>query len=102
MNFEVSLIVKTTAMLVVVSLLCLSLRKASASTLHAIWALALLGVLAFPVAATLLPSIDLPVLPAAPPEGLTVAPPADSVAVNDFSVGAKCPEEVTRRPSASP
>ena len=81
MSFEVSLIAKTTAILALVSLLCLSLRRASASTLHAIWALGLLGVLAFPVAATLLPSIDVPILPEARLEELRGAQPApDSAA----------------------
>jgi beta-lactamase regulating signal transducer with metallopeptidase domain len=46
-----------------VSLLCLSLRRASASTLHAIWALGLIGALAVPLATTFLPAIDVPILP---------------------------------------
>ena len=72
MSFELGVIVKTTAILSLVSLVCMSFRRASASTLHAIWALGLLGVLAVPVAASLLPSIDLPVLPADGPESLTI------------------------------
>src|SRR5688572_6094152 len=62
-SFEVSVMLKTTVILALVSVVCIALRKASASTLHAIWAVGLLAVLAFPVAAALLPSIDVPILP---------------------------------------
>jgi beta-lactamase regulating signal transducer with metallopeptidase domain len=72
MSFEVGIIVKTTTILTLVILLCLLLRRASASTLHAIWALGLLAILAVPVATAVLPSIDLPMLPATQSESLPI------------------------------
>jgi beta-lactamase regulating signal transducer with metallopeptidase domain len=78
MNWEASLILKPVVILAVVGLLSILLRRASASTLHGIWALGMIGVLALPIAAVLLPTVDLPILPAAK---LTASPaPVETVA----------------------
>lgn len=85
MTFEVSLIVKSALILALVSILSLLLRRASASTLHGIWALGLVGVLALPIAAVLLPKIDLPVLPEAEmaPGFLQTEPVSATLPVSD-------------------
>ena len=66
MNFALSVIVKTTALLACASLMTLGLRRASASVRHAVWAIALLTALILPVASAILPALVLPVLPEEP------------------------------------
>src|SRR3954471_22087598 len=58
------IVIRTSVLLACVSLLSLVLRRASASVRHALWAVALLAVLAFPIASRLLPEWDLAILPA--------------------------------------
>src|SRR5262245_27462165 len=62
MNFALSIVVKTTLLLAFASALSFSLRRAAASTRHAIWTIAFAGVLLLPLASLVLPTIELPVL----------------------------------------
>ena len=62
MNLALSIVIKTTMLLLFALLLSLSLRRAAASTRHAIWTIALTGMLLLPVASFVLPTIELPVL----------------------------------------
>jgi len=64
MTFALSVILKTTVVLACASLMTLGLRRSSASTKHAVWAIALLCALALPVASLILPEIRVAVLPA--------------------------------------
>src|SRR5688572_14106613 len=63
MSFALSVIAKTTILLACAGLMTLALRRASASTRHAVWAIALLSALILPIASTFLPEVALPVLP---------------------------------------
>ena len=63
MTFALSVIMKTTILLACASLVTLGLRRASASTKHAVWAMALLCALMLPVASVVLPEISVAVLP---------------------------------------
>ncbi|HET9215515.1 MAG TPA: M56 family metallopeptidase, partial [Terriglobia bacterium] len=63
MSFALSVIAKTTILLACAGLMTLALRRASASTRHAVWAIALLSALILPIASTVLPEVALPVLP---------------------------------------
>ena len=63
MSFEINVLVKTTLILMCVWVLALLLRRSSAAARHAVWAVGLVSVLAFPVVSRVLPSIDLPLLP---------------------------------------
>jgi beta-lactamase regulating signal transducer with metallopeptidase domain len=102
MSFEISLIVKPVLVLTFVSVLSLLLRRASASVLHGIWALGLFGVLALPVVAVLLPTVDLPVLPArdTAPVVLREEPVAAAAAVSDtdYEVSPAAPAPETAAP----
>src|SRR5829696_1441633 len=72
MSFEMGLMLKPVVVLAFVGLLSLLLRRASAATLHGIWALGMISVLALPLAAVVLPAIDLPVLPERTPDPLLI------------------------------
>ena len=63
MSFELSIIIKTTVVLVCAGLCVAILRRASSATRHALWAIALLNALLLPVGSLLLPAVSLPVLP---------------------------------------
>ena len=63
MSFALVVIFKTTIILAVASLMTMGLRRASASVRHAVWAVALSAVLVLPMASTVLPVVELPVLP---------------------------------------
>lgn len=70
MTFAVSVILKTTILLALAGLMTLGLRRASASTRHAVWAIALFCALALPFASLALPEISLAVLPEETPRSL--------------------------------
>ncbi len=53
-------LLKSVVLFVVAALMCLMLRKASASARHTIWLLSLVGVLALPVLSVALPSWEMP------------------------------------------
>jgi beta-lactamase regulating signal transducer with metallopeptidase domain len=63
MTFALSVILKTTILLACASLMTLGLRRASASTRHTVWAIALLCALVLPFASVTLPEIPVAVLP---------------------------------------
>jgi beta-lactamase regulating signal transducer with metallopeptidase domain len=65
MNFEFSLIIKSSVFLLLTALLAGLFRKSSASICYMIWAAGLLAVLVLPVMSLFLPAIALPVLPPA-------------------------------------
>ncbi len=60
----IGIVIRTSMLLVCVSVVAFSLRRASASVRHALWAIGLLAVLVFPVVSDILPKWDVPVLPA--------------------------------------
>src|SRR5215467_4505328 len=64
MSFAIDVCIKTAVLLVTASLLSWIARRASASLRHALWASALLAVLAFPLVVLVAPAINLAVLPA--------------------------------------
>jgi beta-lactamase regulating signal transducer with metallopeptidase domain/mono/diheme cytochrome c family protein len=73
------ILIRTSVLLACVSLLSLALRRASASVRHALWVVALLAVLAFPIASRVLPEWDLAILPENTPRAIvfdTTPPPA--------------------------
>jgi len=64
-TFELALVIKTTVVLVVAGMATALMRRASAATRHAVWALALLSLLAEPAVILLLPRmarLELPLL----------------------------------------
>ncbi len=63
MSFELQVVLKTSLILLVGGLLSLLLRRSSAAVRHAIWALSLTTVLAFPVVSGFLPPVQLAILP---------------------------------------
>jgi TonB family protein len=63
MNFPVTVIARTTIVLFIAALASPLLHRASASTRHAVWALAIVGVLLLPLIAMFAPPIALPLLP---------------------------------------
>ena len=72
MSFELSIMIKTTVVLAFGALAAACLRRASASTRHAVWVIALLNALLLPLGTIVLPTLTVPVLhepevaPAAP------------------------------------
>src|SRR5438132_13804448 len=70
MNFAVDIVVKTSVILISAVLLAALLSRASAATRHAIWVLAIASALLLPLAATLVPQLDLP-LPLHPSTSVT-------------------------------
>src|SRR5215471_1955221 len=64
MRFAIDVCIKTAMLLVTASLLSWIASRASASLHHALWASALLAVLAFPLVVLVAPAINLVVLPA--------------------------------------
>ena len=58
------IIIRTSVLLMCVSVVSLALRRASASVRHALWVVGLLAVLVFPVVSNLIPELDLAILPA--------------------------------------
>src|SRR5262245_17386920 len=64
MSFAIDVCIKTAMLLFTASLLSWIARRASASLRHALWASALLAVLAFPLVVLVAPAINLAVLPA--------------------------------------
>jgi TonB family protein len=63
MSFALDIIVKTAVILAAPVVICILLRRASASSRHALWALAIVSVLLLPFAAAIVPQLQLPVLP---------------------------------------
>jgi beta-lactamase regulating signal transducer with metallopeptidase domain len=61
-----AIVIKTTVLLLCVSVASVALRRASASVRHALWVVGLLAVLVFPVS-RILPEWDWAILPEAPP-----------------------------------
>src|SRR5687767_8804362 len=61
--FAIDALVKVTALLVLVAVVALSLRRASASLRHMVWMLAIVGMVAIPVLREIVP-LRLAVLPA--------------------------------------
>src|SRR5262249_10067759 len=82
----IAVIAKTTIFLTVASGLCFILRRASASTRHAVWIMALSSVALVPIAVAFVPHVDLPLLPASGSEFLT-SPGESSISVVGVSVG---------------
>src|SRR5438093_524206 len=82
-DFALNVIAKASIILGGVALLSILLRRASASTRHAVWVLALLSSLLLPLAAILVPQLELPVMPQAgtsvsfSPVGNRMAPATD-------------------------
>jgi beta-lactamase regulating signal transducer with metallopeptidase domain len=79
MIVALSIVIRTSVLLACVSLLSFALRRASASVRHALWVVALLAVLAFPIASRFLPEWDLVILPESTPRAIvfdTIPPPA--------------------------
>ena len=81
MSFEFQILLKTTLILLSAGVLSLMLRRSSAALRHAVWVLAMLAVLTFPLASILLPPLELPILaehtpvrPAIGADVLAVAP----------------------------
>jgi heme/copper-type cytochrome/quinol oxidase subunit 3 len=88
MNFALSIVVKTTLLLLSASLLSTCLRRAAASTRHAIWTVALTGTLLLPAASFVLPAIELPVLSETTVETSSHSEPLVSHLENsDFQIG---------------
>src|SRR5215475_6464918 len=58
------IVIRTSMLLICVSVVSFGLRRASASVRHALWAIGLLAVLVFPLVSDLLPKWDVPMLPA--------------------------------------
>jgi beta-lactamase regulating signal transducer with metallopeptidase domain len=91
------IVIRTSVLLACVSLLSLLLRRASASVRHALWAVGLLAVLAFPIASRVLPEWDLVILPAnsLPAIAFDTTPPptptAEPVTTHASIVGASSP-----------
>lgn len=65
MSLALSIVVKSTILLVFAAVLTVLLRRSSASTKHAIWFLAIAGSLALPAVALFAPQFEWPVLPGA-------------------------------------
>ena len=65
MSFALGVISKSSLILICAAFVCITLRRASAARRHAVWALAILGVLLLPLAAAILPPLQLPILPTA-------------------------------------
>ena len=63
MNFTLNIIAKTSVILFSAALFSIMLRRASASTRHAVWLLAIVSALLLPLAAILTPQLEWPVLP---------------------------------------
>ena len=63
MNFALNIIGKTSLILLSAGLLSMLFGRASASTRHAMWMLALISVLLLPASSMLMPQLDLPILP---------------------------------------
>ncbi len=61
--FALNIIVKSTFILICAVLAGVLLRRASASTRHAVWMIAVLSILLLPAAAMMVPRLELPVLP---------------------------------------
>jgi len=61
MNFALSVIIKSTIVLLFAGLLALLLRRASASIRHGVWSLGIIGALLLPLAAGVLPGLEIPV-----------------------------------------
>jgi TonB family protein len=62
MSFALNIIAKTSIVLVCAALLSILLRRASASTRHAVWMVTLAGTLLLPFVTLLIPQLELPVL----------------------------------------
>src|SRR5260370_260020 len=65
MNLAVSIVVRTTVILIIATFTSFLLRRASASTRHAVWVLAIVSALLLPSLAMFAPQIALPLLPQA-------------------------------------
>jgi len=70
MNFAVDIVVKTSVIFISAVLLAALLGRGSAATRHAVWVLAIASALLLPLAATLVPQLDLP-LPLHPSTSVT-------------------------------
>jgi beta-lactamase regulating signal transducer with metallopeptidase domain/protocatechuate 3,4-dioxygenase beta subunit len=64
MSFEVQIVLKTTLILALAGVMSAVLSRGSAAVRHAIWALALSGVLVFPAASLVVPDVEVALLPA--------------------------------------
>jgi beta-lactamase regulating signal transducer with metallopeptidase domain len=62
MNFELSIMIKTTVVLAFGWIAATLLRRASSSTRHAIWVIALFNALLLPLGTRILPSLTVPIL----------------------------------------
>src|SRR5438094_7282514 len=65
MNFTLNIIAKTSVILFSAALFSIMLRRASASTRHAVWLLAMVSAALLPLAAIMAPQFEWPVLPEA-------------------------------------
>ena len=63
MSFVLSVIAKASVILLGAALLSILLRRASSSTRHALWVLAIAGAVLLPFAAAFVPQLELPLLP---------------------------------------
>lgn len=88
MNFAVNMITRTSVILLCAALLSMFLRRASASTRHAVWVIALTSVFLLPLAAILIPQLELPVLPQAS-TSITFLPAGDPTPAAAVEQGTK-------------
>ncbi len=78
MNFALQIVLKTSLILMSAGVLSILIKRSSAALRHAVWILALIAVLAFPVASALLPPIELAIFPEPEPvlSAIAVGPSA--------------------------
>ncbi|HEY2384425.1 MAG TPA: M56 family metallopeptidase [Terriglobia bacterium] len=90
MSFALSIIARSSLILIGAAMACLALRRASAAKRHAVWVLAIAGALLLPPAVAILPQLQLPVLPAAE-RGVQQGTPATHLTVVGAESGFKRP-----------
>src|SRR5688500_13156 len=93
MSFELNMILETTAVLIVAGISALAMKRASASTRHTLWVVALWAALALPPASYLLPKMDLPVYVEDPV--VNRLPVVWPEAIETFSVQLDAPQTLT-------
>jgi beta-lactamase regulating signal transducer with metallopeptidase domain len=96
MNFALDVIAKTSVIFSGTALLSMLLRRASASTRHAVWLLAIASAMALPFVAAVVPRLELPVLPEASTSVRFLATPIPAVgAVYDRPGADRAPLQAT-------
>jgi len=95
MNFELSIMIKTTVVLAFGWIAATLLRRASSSTRHAIWVIALFNALLLPLGTLVLPSLTVPIL--REQEVVTTATPNfETSAATPYERGVHIPHSVAK------